>query len=70
MIQTFAAVSGRPIPYRISARRDGDIPSYYADPGEARRRLGWTTQRTLEDICRDSWRWQQNNPQGYPDEPA
>jgi UDP-glucose 4-epimerase len=67
MVEAFARVSSRPIPYRIGARRAGDIASCYADPSLARRVLGWEAQRDLDAMCRDSWRWQQANPDGYPD---
>jgi UDP-glucose 4-epimerase len=67
MIQTFSAVSGQPIPYKIAPRRNGDIACCYADPSAAEKLLDWKAVRSLEDMCRDSWRWQQNNPVGYPD---
>jgi len=65
VIQAFSAISGKTIPYRIVARRAGDLACCYADPSVAKRRLGWTASKTLEDMCRDSWRWQQQNPNGY-----
>ncbi len=65
MINAFAAVSGREIPYRIVSRRPGDIASCYADPNLARQELGWTAERGLEEMCQDGWHWQQTNPQGY-----
>ncbi|OHX14131.1 UDP-glucose 4-epimerase GalE [Chromobacterium sphagni] len=65
MIKTFSRVSGRDIPYQLAERRAGDIACCYADPGKAERVLGWKAERTLEDMCRDSWRWQQANPRGY-----
>ena len=48
-------------------RRDGDVDACYADPTKAKELLGWTATKTLEDMCRDSWRWQKANPNGYQD---
>ena len=59
------AASGRSIPYAISDRRPGDAAISMADPSQATERLGWRTQRGLEEICRDGWAWQQANPNGY-----
>lgn len=59
MIERFAAVNGVDVPYRVTARRDGDLAEVWADPARARRELGWQAQRGLDDICRDAWRWQQ-----------
>ncbi|WP_028536156.1 UDP-glucose 4-epimerase GalE [Paludibacterium yongneupense] len=66
MVKAFSRVSGRSIPYRITARRAGDIACCYADPELARRVLRWEARHDLEAMCRDSWRWQQANPDGYP----
>ncbi|TRZ99631.1 MAG: UDP-glucose 4-epimerase GalE [Rhodocyclaceae bacterium] len=65
LVRTFERVSGQSIPYRIAARRTGDVPAYWGDPSLARQRLGWTARRTLEDMCRDAWNWQRNNPRGF-----
>jgi len=65
MVQAFERVSGRPVPYRIAARRAGDIASCYASPDFARELLGWQSERGLDEMCADSWRWQQANPNGY-----
>ncbi len=65
MIQAFQAASGRTIPYEIVARRDGDVAASYADPALAARELGWRAKRDLTAMCRDSWRWQSQNPSGY-----
>ncbi len=59
MVQAFARASGREIPYRIAARRPGDIAACWADPGLANRLLGWKATRSLEQMCADAWRWQQ-----------
>lgn len=65
VIQTFERVNQIPVPYQISGRRPGDIASCYADVEKAKRLFGWQTQKTLEDMCRDSWNWQSKNPEGY-----
>jgi len=66
MVAAFEAASGRAIPYTIAPRRSGDIAECYADPGRARRDLGWSAQQDLAAMCADAWRWQQQNPSGYP----
>lgn len=58
MVRAFAVASGKPVPYRIVARRPGDIARCYADPALARRLLGWQSQFGLEAMCADTWRWQ------------
>ena len=65
VIRSFEGVNAISIPYEIVARRPGDVASYYADPGLAARELGWRTNRSLTDMCRDAWNWQRLNPQGY-----
>jgi UDP-glucose 4-epimerase len=65
LVQAFEAASGRAVPYRVVARRTGDAACTVANPELAAQRLGWRTQRSLNDICRDGWAWQQANPQGY-----
>jgi len=65
MVRAFEAASGKPVPYRISLRRPGDIASCYADPTKAARELGWKAKRGLPEMMRDAWRWQQMNPNGY-----
>jgi UDP-glucose 4-epimerase len=65
VVQAFEAASGRPVPYTVVQRRDGDAASTVADPRLASERLGWRTRRSLADMCRDGWSWQQANPQGY-----
>lgn len=59
LVHTFEAVSGVTIPLVITGRRAGDVPSRYADTGKAQRLLGWRAEKSLEDMCRDAWRWQQ-----------
>lgn len=65
VVQAFVKASGRPIPYKIVARRTGDLPVSYADPAKAERELGWKAERDLDEMCIDSWRWQSLNPNGY-----
>jgi UDP-glucose 4-epimerase len=65
LVRTFERVNGVRIPYRIAPRRPGDIATCYADPSLAQRALGWKARRGIEEICRDAWRWQKNNPDGY-----
>jgi len=59
MVGAFAKASGRQIPYRVVARRQGDIAQCYADPALARTLLGWRAQSSIEAMCADTWRWQQ-----------
>ena len=66
VIHAFEEASGQAVPYVVANRRPGDAAITVADPTEARRRLGWTTKRRLNEICRDGWAWQQSNPGGYP----
>jgi UDP-glucose 4-epimerase len=65
VVRTFEAVSGRPIPYVIGERRVGDVATCYADATLARKLLGWTSRRSLTQMCADHWRWQVKNPNGY-----
>ncbi len=65
MVKSFAEVSGRPVPYKIVGRRAGDIAECYANPAKAAEELGWKAQFGLQEMCRDAWRWQKNNPEGY-----
>ncbi|MFO7577452.1 MAG: UDP-glucose 4-epimerase GalE [Pelovirga sp.] len=65
MVRSFEKVSGCTVPFEVVARRPGDIAACYADPTLAARELGWSAERTLEQMCADGWRWQQDNPRGY-----
>ncbi len=65
MIAAFERASGREIPYKIVKRRAGDIAECYADPTKARVELGWQTEKDIQAMCDDVWRWQSNNPQGF-----
>ena len=67
LVNTFSRVNNVPVPYRVTERREGDIAENYADPTKAFKLMGWKAEKTLEDMCRDTWRWQKNNPAGYLD---
>lgn len=69
MVAAFAQACGRPVPYVITQRRPGDIAQCYADPTLAGTELEWQAHYGLEEMCADTWRWQQQNPEGYR-EPA
>ncbi len=64
-VRNFEAATGCRIPYKITARRPGDIDECWADPGKAYRELGWKAERDMAAMCRDAWNWQKNNPDGY-----
>lgn len=66
MLAAFEAASGVSIPHEVVGRRAGDIATCYADATRARRELGWAASRQLADMCADNWRWQSQNPNGYP----
>jgi UDP-glucose 4-epimerase len=65
-LHAFEQASGRRVPYVVAARRAGDVASCWADPSLAARELGWRAERGIEQMCADAWRWQSQNPQGYP----
>jgi UDP-glucose 4-epimerase len=65
MVAAFAEVSQKDIPYKIEARRPGDIAKCYAKSDLAKEILGWETEKSLTDMVKDSWHWQEQNPQGY-----
>ncbi len=65
VVKAFEKVNGVKIPYEIVDRRPGDIDICYADPTKAKEELGFETKYDLEDMCRDSYNWQINNPNGY-----
>ena len=65
IVNTFQQVNGVKVNYAIGPRRAGDLPVCYADATKAKKVLGWEAKRTLADMCRDSWNWQKNNPDGY-----
>ncbi|MGO3346249.1 MAG: UDP-glucose 4-epimerase GalE [Marinomonas sp.] len=65
VVHAFEHASGKKVSYTIMPRREGDIAEFYADPNKSQRELGWSVKLTLEDMCRDVWHWQSNNPNGY-----
>lgn len=64
-VKAFEEANGLEIPYDIVERRPGDIAECYADPAIAEKELGWRAEKELVDMCRDTWNWQKNNPNGY-----
>ncbi len=65
IIKAFSAACGKELPYVIDPRRPGDVATCYSDPSKALKELGWKAEKNLEDMCRDAWRWQSKNPNGY-----
>ena len=66
MVKAFEKASGKDVPYQIVDRRPGDIAICYADPAYAVKKLGWNAEHDLDEMCEDTWRWQSQNPDGYP----
>jgi UDP-glucose 4-epimerase len=66
MVRAFEAASGKAIPYRIVARRPGDVAQCWADPTRAALECGWRAEYDLARMCADAWRWQQGNPTATP----
>jgi UDP-glucose 4-epimerase len=65
LIRAFEKANNVKVPFEIRPRRPGDIPVSFADPSKAEKELGWKAEKTLEEMCRDAFRWQKNNPYGY-----
>lgn len=65
LVKAFVRVNGVDIPYGIKPRRAGDIATCYSNPAKAEKELGWKAQFGLDEMCRDAWNWQKNNPEGY-----
>ncbi|HEM5350211.1 TPA: UDP-glucose 4-epimerase GalE [Streptococcus suis] len=65
LVQAFEKVNGVPVPYKIVDRRPGDVATCYANADKALAELNWKTEKTIEDMCRDTWNWQSKNPNGY-----
>ncbi|MBQ8201544.1 MAG: UDP-glucose 4-epimerase GalE [Clostridia bacterium] len=65
LVNTFMRVNEIELPYTIGPRRPGDVDACFADPKKAREVLGWEATKNLDDMCRDAWHWQKNNPKGY-----
>jgi UDP-glucose 4-epimerase len=66
VVKAFEAASGKKIAYQIAPRRAGDVAQCFADPALAREMLGWQAEKDLHEMCADAWRWQAQNPGGYP----
>jgi UDP-glucose 4-epimerase len=67
MVKAFETANGIPVPYVIAERRPGDLATCYADPAKSREILGWTAKHDQTDMCRDTWNWQSQNPNGFDD---
>lgn len=65
LIAAFSAASGKTIPHKIVDRRPGDVAACYASPQKAELELGWKAEKSIQQACEDSWRWQSQNPNGY-----
>lgn len=65
VVKAFDKAVGTPIPYKIAPRRPGDIATCYADPAKASKELGFVAKYNIDDMARDAWNWQKNNPNGY-----
>ena len=65
IVNAFEDANGIKVPYEFGSRREGDLPEFWANADKAKELLGWEAKRTLTDMCRDTWNWQKNNPQGY-----
>lgn len=65
LVQAFEKVNGIPVPYKIIERRPGDVATCFANADKALAELNWKTEKTIEDMCKDTWNWQSKNPNGY-----
>ncbi|WP_444677382.1 UDP-glucose 4-epimerase GalE [Halomonas sp. E19] len=65
IVQAFERVTGRKIAYRFAERREGDLPAFWADASKAKKDLGWSASRGLDEMMADTWKWQSKNPKGY-----
>lgn len=65
VVKAFEKANGLKVPYSIKPRRSGDIASCYCNPAKAKEELGWEARFGIEEMCRDSWNFQKNNPKGY-----
>ena len=61
LVDTFIQVTGQDIAYEFAPRRAGDLPAFFADPAKAEKELDWKAQNSIEDMCRDTWTWQQQS---------
>lgn len=69
IVKAFSTAVGRDLAYEVVARRQGDVLDLTANPTLANKELNWKTELTMEKACEDLWRWANNNPQGYRQEP-
>ncbi|MDB5160570.1 MAG: UDP-glucose 4-epimerase [Candidatus Saccharibacteria bacterium] len=65
LVNAFSEGTGQAVSYELAERRAGDLPEYYADAKKAEKELDWKTNKTIADICKDTWNWQSRNPNGY-----
>jgi len=65
LVNAFQTATGQTIPYTIAPRRAGDLPAFWADAQKAAEKLNWKTEKTIEEMCADTWNWQSQNPNGY-----
>ena len=66
LLHAFERAVGHQLPYEVVERRAGDVATSYADPSKANAELGWATVKSVDEMCADTWRWQSQNPNGYP----
>jgi UDP-glucose 4-epimerase len=66
MLSAFGRACGRDLPYTLAPRRAGDVAAYWANPRHAQSTLNWKANKSIDEICLDTWRWQSQNPSGYP----
>ena len=69
MVKAFEKASGKTVPYKIAPRRAGDIAKCFANPSYAKEILGWEAEKSIDEMCEDTWKWQEANPNGYSQEP-
>jgi UDP-glucose 4-epimerase len=67
VLHAFERACGHELPHEVVGRRPGDVAASYADPSRAEAELGWRAEKDVDDMCADTWRWQSQNPDGYPD---
>jgi UDP-glucose 4-epimerase len=68
LVKGMERATGKPVPFEIGPRRPGDVATVYADPSSAHLLLGWRAELGVDEMCRDTWRWQSTNPYGYKTE--
>ena len=68
MLHAFERAVGHDLPHEIGPRRPGDLAAFWCDPARAESELGWRATRSIDDMCADTWRWQSQNPDGFPEQ--